>query len=150
MLPEDSRFVGRDPLTPDERLWRRVPPDRVAAAADDPTRPVPQGNAFRGPSEEEGLSVDRAVVHEQAGSGPQSLLTDDLCNEYWGVVETTVAACEDLCAARVFSDPREDNPAHAEIVPSPDRKKSRKISKSDRCAWVVTPSWPNPHRVMVE
>ena len=121
-----------------EALWRRVPPYLLKGRDEDPDEVEPQGNAFRPRKEEpEGLSVDRATIHQSLGRGPESLL--DGFDESWGVLETTVAECAAL-ALEVVADPLGENPAHALIRPPPNKTRSRTLSKTAR--WAVRPRWP--------
>lgn len=82
------------------------------------------------------MSVDRASVHMAAARGPEALLTIPACDDRWGVLETTVAACVKL-GFEVIEDPLEGNHAHALIVPPPSRGNSKKLIAASR--WVITP-----------
>ena len=82
------------------------------------------------------MSVDRATVHMAAGRGPEALLTIPVCDDRWGVLEITVAACVGL-EFEVIEDPIEGNQAHALIVPPPSSGQSKKLTAAAR--WAITP-----------
>ena len=124
-----------------ERLWRRVPPDRLNR---DQPHPAPQGNAFRARGDETYISVDRAVVHEAADRDPSAMLLDVAVPEEWGVLETTVADVRRLTGSDVFMAARPENDAHAAIHPPiSTAKKSSRLSKDESTRWILEPKvWP--------
>jgi hypothetical protein len=140
--------TGEEPARPDavandERLWRRVPRDRIDESREAPGRPAPRRqDAFRSKADEDGLSVDRARYYSDALT---FLLSTEGTDEYWGVLEV-LATCIRTEGFDVKPDPigpdepGGPNPAHALIVPRTNKRASRVIT--ELANWAHEPPLP--------
>jgi hypothetical protein len=119
-------------LSDDAILWRRVPPDRCKLAEGATDKVVPQSNAFRSRSDEEGVSVGIAAAFQELGKGPEAMLEGDRFDDRWGVLAITVGEVRDI-GLEVATDSSD----HA-LLPKTNVGKSTKLTRASR--WVIEPS----------
>jgi hypothetical protein len=120
-------------LPEDAILWRRVPPYKRKLKEGTTDVVLPQGDAFRVSSDDDGVSVGIAAAFIAQGRGPEAMLDGDEFDDTWGVLEISMESVRD-----VGLDAEPDSSDHALLLPKPSGGKSSKLTAKSK--WVVLPS----------